>query len=440
MRDWFDELQEFLRIPSVSADPALSARVREAGEWVCEFVRGAGGTAELLDWHGQPLAIGEIRASRDAESAPTVLCYGHFDVQPPDPLELWESPPFEPEIRGEYLYGRGVADDKGQLYMLLSAARGLGQAGELPVNVRFACDGEEETGGHSILDYLQSHDDRGADAAIIFDTGMIDRGVPAFNIATRGLVYFHVTLRTGERDLHSGVFGGAALNAAHALVRTLGAVVAADGRLAEPLRQGIEPPSAEELAGWRSLPSGGQELSAQGANPADARAADEFYVRTFAEPALDINGVESGSPHLQKTVLPVQASANVSIRLAPVQDVSQIAMAFEQMLRDAAPEGAQLDVELWSSAPPGLVSPDARAVQLGLAAFERVLGVRPALIRSGGTLPIVPALSDLGIPSIITGFSLPDANIHSPNESMLVEYFPLGISAATALLQEFAAL
>ena len=440
MQDWFDELREFLRIPSVSADPALTARVREAGEWVCEFVRGAGGTAELLDWHGQPLAIGEIRASRDAESAPTVLCYGHFDVQPPDPLELWESPPFEPEIRGECLYGRGVADDKGQLYMLLSAARGLAQAGELPVNVRFACDGEEETGGHSILDYLQSHDDRGADAAVIFDTGMIDRGVPAFNIATRGLVYFHVTLRTGERDLHSGVFGGAALNAAHALVRTLGAVVAADGRLAEPLRQGIQPPSAAELAGWRSLPSGGQELSAQGANPADARAADEFYVRTFAEPALDINGVESGSPHLQKTVLPVEASANVSIRLAPVQDVAQIATAFEQMLRDAAPDGAQLDVELWSSAPAGLVSPDARAVQLGLAAFERVLGVRPALIRSGGTLPIVPALSDLGIPSIITGFSLPDANIHSPNESMLVEYFPLGISAATALLQEFAAL
>jgi acetylornithine deacetylase/succinyl-diaminopimelate desuccinylase-like protein len=440
MRDWFDELREFLRIPSVSADPALAARVREAGEWVCEFVRGAGGTAELLDWHGQPLAIGEIRASRDAESAPTVLCYGHFDVQPPDPLELWESPPFEPEIRGEHLYARGVADDKGQLYLLLSAARGLAQAGELPVNVRFACDGEEETGGHSILDYLQSDDERGADAAVIFDSGMIGRGVPAFNIATRGLVYFHVTLRTGERDLHSGLFGGAALNAAHALIRTLGAVVAADGRLADPLRQGIQPPSAEELAGWRSLPSGGQELSAQGANPADARAADEFYVRTFAEPALDINGVESGSPHLQKTVLPVQASANVSIRLAPVQDVAQIAEAFEQMLRDAAPDGAQLDVELWSSAPAGLVPPDARAVQLGLAAFERVLGVRPALIRSGGTLPIVPALSDLGIPSIITGFSLPDANIHSPNESMLVEYFPLGISAATALLQEFAAL
>jgi acetylornithine deacetylase/succinyl-diaminopimelate desuccinylase-like protein len=439
MQDWSDELAEFLRIPSVSADPAQAASVRDAGEWVCDFVRGAGGDAELLDWHGQPLAIGELRASGDAATAPTVLCYGHFDVQPADPLELWQSAPFEPEIRGEYLYGRGVADDKGQLYLLLSAARELARAGELPVNVRFACDGEEETGGHSILDYLHA-DERGADAAVIFDSGMIDRGVPAFNIATRGLVYFHVTLRTGERDLHSGIYGGAALNAANALVQTLAAVVAADGRLAEPLRQGIQPPSAAELAGWRSLPTGGHELAAQGARPADARAADEFYVRTFAEPALDVNGVDSGSPHLQKTVLPVSATANVSIRLAPVQDVSVIARAFEQILREAAPEGAELDVDLWSSAPAGLVPADARAVQLGLAAFERALGVRPALIRSGGTLPIVPALTDRGIPSIITGFSLPNANIHSPNECMLVEYFPLGISAARALLQEFASL
>ena len=180
--------------------------------------RDAGGECELVDWHGQPLAIGELRASTNADSAPTVLCYGHFDVQPPDPLELWESDPFEPEIRGDYLYGRGTVDDKGQLYMLLSAARELAQAGELPVNVRFCCDGEEETGGHSIVEFLEA-DERGADAAVIFDSGMIRRDVPAFNIATRGVVYFHLTLRTGERDLHSGMYGGAALNAAHALVR-----------------------------------------------------------------------------------------------------------------------------------------------------------------------------------------------------------------------------
>ena len=439
MSEWFDELAEWLRIRSVSADPARAGDVRDAGEWVCRFLRGAGGEAELIDWHGQPLAIAELRASRDADAAPTVLCYGHFDVQPDDPLDLWESAPFEPEIRDEYVYARGVADDKGQLYMLLAAARELAVAGELPVNVRFTCDGEEETGGHSIIDFLEE-DRRGADAAIIFDSGMIARDLPAFNIATRGLVYFHLTLRTGERDLHSGVFGGAALNAAHALIQTLDGVMAGDGRLAEPLRQGLAAPTSEELEGWRALPTGAHELAAQGARPKDANAAEEFYLRTFAEPALDVNGVESGSPQLQKTVLPVQAAANVSVRLAPGQDPEEIAGNFERLLRDAAPPEADVELELLSSAAPGLVPPDSHAVQLGLAAFERVVGTRPALIRSGGTLPIVPALSKRDIPTIITGFSLPDANIHSPNERMLVDYIPLGIAAARALLQEFSAL
>jgi acetylornithine deacetylase/succinyl-diaminopimelate desuccinylase-like protein len=436
---WFDEVSEFLRIPSVSADPAHADDVRTAAEWVCSAVRGAGGEAELVDWQGHPLAIGELRASRDGDGAPTVICYGHFDVQPPDPLELWESPPFEPEIRGEYLVGRGTVDDKGQLYMLLAAARDLAAAGDLPVNVRFCCDGEEETGGHSIVDFLAA-DDRSADAAIIFDSGMIRRGLPAFNVAMRGLAYFHVTLRTGERDLHSGVFGGAALNAGHALMQTLGAVVARDGRLPEPLRKGIAPPTEEELAGWRELPPGESELAEQGARSMDARAAEEFYLRTFAEPALDVNGFQSGSPLLQKTVLPVEAVANLSIRLAPGQSVDEIAPEVERLLRGAAPEGAELEVELWSSSPPGLVAPDSRAVQLGLDAFERALGVRPALVRSGGTLPIVPALVAKGVPTIVTGFGLPDSQIHSPNERLRVEYVPLGIQAATELFRELAKL
>ncbi|MDX6477317.1 MAG: hypothetical protein QOH95_2828, partial [Gaiellaceae bacterium] len=296
--EWFDELAEFLRIPSISADPAHAEDVKRAGEWVCARVREAGGECELTDWHGQPLAIGEIRASSDPDNAPTVLCYGHFDVQPPDPLELWDSDPFEPEIRDDYLYGRGTVDDKGQLYMLLAAARELAQRGELPVNVRFCCDGEEETGGHSIVEFLEQ-DERGADAAIIFDSGMIRRDVPAFNVATRGVVYFHVTLRTGARDLHSGMYGGAALNAAHALIKTLDGLISHDGTLVEPLRRGIVAPTDDELAGWAELPSGADELAEQGARPKDARAAEDFYLRTFAEPALDVNGIESGSPHLQ---------------------------------------------------------------------------------------------------------------------------------------------
>ena len=367
------------------------------------------------------------------------MVYGHFDVQPAAPLELWDSPPFEPTIRDGKLYCRGAADDKGQLYLLLAAARDLAVAGELPVNVRFCSDGEEETGGHSIVEFLEA-DERGADAAIIFDSGMIREGIPAFNIATRGLIYFHLTLRTGEKDLHSGMYGGAALNAVHALVRTLDGIVAKDGRLVDALRKGIVPPTAEELAGWAELPVGADELGVAGARPADAAAAEEFYRRTFAEPSLDVNGVESGSPHLQKTVLPVEAVANLSIRLAPGQKVEEIAPEVERLLRAAAPEGADLTVERWSAAPAGIMAPDARAIQLGLNAFERVLGRRPALIRTGGTLPIVPALADKGIDTIITGFSLPDAQIHSPNENLPAAYVPLGIETAKELFRELAGL
>ncbi|HEY4346630.1 MAG TPA: M20/M25/M40 family metallo-hydrolase [Gaiellaceae bacterium] len=435
---WFDEVAEFLRIPSVSADPAHAPDVRRAGEWVCDLIRGAGGEADVVDWHGHPLAIGEIKASTAAD-VPTVMVYGHFDVQPPAPLELWESAPFEPEIRDGYLYGRGTVDDKGQLYMLLAGARDLARAGELPVNVRFCCDGEEEVGGHSIVDFLGA-DERGADAAVIFDSDMVRRGLPAFVLATRGLVYFHVTIRTGERDLHSGIYGGAALNAAHALATTISGLIARDGRLAEPLRKGRVAPTDDELAGWAELPAGLDELGTQGARAADPRASEEFYLRTFAEPALDVNGFESGSPHLQKTVLPVEAVANLSIRLAPGQQASEIAPEVERILRAAAPAGATVEVAVLSSSPPGLVPPDARAIELGRDAFEKAIGARPVLIRSGGTLPMVPALSARGIPAIVTGFGLPDSNIHSPNERLLAEYVPLGIATSRELFRSLASL
>ncbi len=438
MSEWFDELSDFLRIPSISADEAHREDVLRAAQWVCDHVRGSGGECEVRDWHGHPLAIGEVTASAGAD-VPTVLCYGHFDVQPPDPLELWESPPFEPEVRGDYLYGRGTVDDKGQLYMLLAAVRGLALTGELPVNVRFCCDGEEETGGHSIVEFLEA-DERGADAAVIFDSGMIRRDVPAFNVAMRGVIYFHVTVRTGERDLHSGMYGGAALNAAHAMVQVLDALVARDGTLRDELRVGIAPPGDEELADWKELPPGASELSDQGARPKDPRAADDFYLRTFAEPSLDVNGIQTGSPVLQKTVLPVEAIANLSVRLAPGQRVEDVAPVVERLLREAAPAGADVDVELWSAAPPGIVPPESDAIQLGLDAFERALGTRPVLVRSGGTLPIVAALAGKGIPTVITGFGLPDSQIHSPNERLVAEYVPLGIKAARELFLAYAEL
>jgi len=437
--EWLDELYALLRIPSVSADPAHDEDVGRAAEWVRDFIRASGGEAEVQEGVRHPLVIGELRASVDADSAPTVIAYGHFDVQPPDPLDQWESEPFEPEVRDGWLYARGVADDKGQLYMLLKGAALLAAESALPVNVRFTCDGEEESGGHSIVDFLES-DERGGDVCVIFDGHMVKVGVPVFELATRGIAYFHVRVKTGERDLHSGVFGGAALNATHALMQVLSAVVPRDGRLHESLRAGIVPPSDEERAGWGELESGADVLSAQGARPADRQAVAEFYRRTWEEPAVDVHGLSGGSAELQKTVLPVVAEANVSIRLAPGQDGDEISAAMEKLLLEAAPEGAEVEVERLAMAPAALVRPEEKAIQLGLDAFERALGARPLLLRVGGSLPVMSALETKGIPTILTGFDLPEGNIHSPNERLRLQQIPLGIEAAKALYSEFSKL
>jgi acetylornithine deacetylase/succinyl-diaminopimelate desuccinylase-like protein len=426
---WLEELYEWLRIPSISADPGHAQDVRRAGEWLREFVQRAGGEADLVETPTFPLVVGQIGASVDPDHAPTALLYGHFDVQPPAPLDLWESDPFAPEIRDGYLYARGAVDDKGNAYLLLKAAQLLAAEGALPVNVRVAFDGEEETGGHGIVDFLTA-DERGADVCLIFDAGMPKEDVPAFDLGTRGLNYYHLRLRTGERDLHSGVFGGAALNAVHALLRTLDAVVS----LPDELRAGVVAPTDEERRSWAELEPGLAVLAEEGACPADERAAEEFYLRTFAAPAVDVHGVSGGEPALQKTVLPVAAEANVSIRLAPGQDVDEIDRAFQRLLRGAAPSGADLEIERWSGAPAGLIPPDAPAVRLAQEAFERVLGRRPLLLRSGGTLPIVPALADQGIPTILTGFALPGANMHSPNERLLARYIPVGVATARETL------
>jgi acetylornithine deacetylase/succinyl-diaminopimelate desuccinylase-like protein len=434
-----EELFELLRIPSVSADPTHREDVRRAGEWVRDFIRAAGGEAELQDTSNHPLVIGEVRASENADTAPTVIAYGHFDVQPPEPLEGWETPPFEPTVRDGWLYARGVADDKGQLYLLLKAAALLAAEGSLPVNVRFTCDGEEESGGHSIVDFLEA-DERGGDACVIFDGHLLKPGVPVFEIATRGIAYFHVRVRTGERDLHSGIFGGGALNATHALMQVLAAVLPRDGRLPEPLRAGIVRPSDEDIASWSELDTGAEVLAAQGARPADARAAEELYLRTWVEPAVDVHGLLAGSPELQKTVLPVVAEANVSIRLVPRQDVKAIAAEMERLIREAAPDGADVEIEFLASAPAALVPPDDPAIRLGQEAFERVIGARPLLLRVGGSLPVMSALEKKGVPTILTGFDLPEGNIHSPNERFRVEHIALGVEAAKELYKSLAKL
>ena len=436
-----DDLSELIAIPSVSADSAHAGDVRAAGEWVRDRILTGGGSAELVETERHPLVIGELQASERPESSPTVLCYAHFDVQPPDPLDLWESPPFELTRRDGNLFARGVADDKGNLFLLLEAAAQLAAAGQLPVNVRLAFDGEEEVGGDSIVRWLEQ-DERGADAALILDGAMVDRGRPVFYVGVRGMLYFHLRLRTGSTDMHSGMFGGAALNAAHALMSALTSVVpTADGRVPAPLRAGVAPPSEEELRVWSALPSGTEALSHFGATPIAPGAAGEFYLRTFADTSLDVNGLASGSPDLVKTVLPVEARANVSIRLAPGQDPDEIREVFERLIREAAPEGAEIEIALRNSASPALTPVDTPAVQLAADAFERVVGARPLLVRSGGTLPIYAGLVARGLPTLATGFGVEtEANAHAPNENVPEDAIAVGVETMREVFASLAAL
>jgi acetylornithine deacetylase/succinyl-diaminopimelate desuccinylase-like protein len=436
---WVDELAEFIRIPSVSADVAHRDDVVRAAEWVASYVRRIGGTAEVVPTSKQPLVIGDIPATNGAADAPTVVLYGHFDVQPPAPLDLWESEPYVLDIRNEWVYGRGIADDKGQLWMLLKAAEELVREGALPVNLRIASDGEEEIGGQSIVEWLRQ-DTRGGDACLIFDGGFAERGTPAFGIGTRGLVAFDIEVRTGERDLHSGLYGNAALNAIHALTQTLGGILPRDGRLPEALREGVQPLTDEERAAWRDLRPGDVVLREAGATPYDERGAEEYYERTTAEPSVDVNGILGGKPGLRNTTLPVYAAGTFTIRLAPGQRVKPIARAAERLLREAAPPGADIELKQDDSADPALFAPDLPAIKLAQDAFEEVVGTRPLLLRSGGTLPIMPALAEKGMQTILAGFALEESRIHSPNERMLVDYFPLGVATAKRVLQKFAEL
>jgi acetylornithine deacetylase/succinyl-diaminopimelate desuccinylase-like protein len=438
-QSWLAELREFIAIPSVSADPAHQEDVGRAAEWVRDFVKRAGGEAELVRHGTRDLVIGDIPANVNGAGAPTILIYGHFDVQPPAPLDLWESPPFELEERDGWFYARGIADDKGQLYTLLKAAELLRADGALPVNIRVACDGEEEIGGHSIVEFLEQ-DDQGADACIIFDGGMTRPEQPEFGLATRGLVGYHVTVRTGERDMHSGYYGGAALNAIHVLIQGLSALLARDGLLPDQLRVGRTALTDVEIESLKKLPSGAEILEDAGARPLDPNAPRDFYDRTWAEPSLDVNGIFGGKPDFVNTTLIVEAHARFTIRLAPGQDPDTVGGAAETLFRAALPEGADVTMERENSAPPGVFSPDSPAIQLGLDAFERAVGVRPILVRVGGTLPIYPALAAKGIPTIGTGFALRESNVHSPNERLRVQDIDRAVAAATELYTGLAAL
>src|SRR3954471_7013074 len=392
MADLLDEAMDWLRIPSISAGARDEEALRHAAAWAIQRVRRAGGTADMVPTPGgAPLVVGELRSAR--KNARTVLIYGHYDVQDPGDPELWDSPPFEPTIRDGRVYARGATDDKGNFFPLLHTACAMALKGELPVHIRVLIEGAVETGSDDVGEWVRQ-DARGADAVIVFDSGMVDAETPALTLATRGMVFAHVEVRTGLQTAHSGMYGGAALNAFHALHKALAAVLAGpDGRLPEPLRAGVKPPSPVEIESWASLPPGADELAGGGARPADPAAATEFYVRTTAEPSLDVHRIEGGQA---RTIGVPVASADLSVRIVGGQRSEEIARNLEHLLRANLPGGAELTFTA-DRAEPSAFDPEHPVLQ----AARRALG-DPVLVRTGGTLPVLAAFGERGIPAIVS--------------------------------------
>ena len=428
-----DELLEWLRIPSISTGGGDPRDLERAAEWAVARVRAAGGTADLVRiGGGNPLVVGELAAS--APGAPTVLIYGHYDVQGPGDLSLWSSAPFDPEVRDGRLYARGASDDKGNFLPLLHVACALAREGTLPVNVRVLIEGEEEAASHAVAEWIRA-DERRADAAIVFDSDMADPQTPAITLGLRGIVMTDVDVRVAPRDLHSGVYGGTVANALHVLNAMLAAVVPGpDGRVRAELREGIVPPDPAELASWARLPPGAAELASVGANPVGDPA--DFYARTGADASLDVNEVRGGEP---RTLVPATAHATLSLRLAARQDPARMAEVLAGLLRAAAPPYADVEISTQPAAP-ALFDASHPSVALATQALERAVGVAPVLTRSGGSIPAVAQLGHRGIPTIVSGFALSDDRIHSPDESFRLESLDMGERAARELYAALAAL
>jgi len=433
---WLPELEELVAIPSVGADPAHAADMERALAWLEPRFTDFGATTRIERSPGEQVLLADLPAQVRPETAPTLLIYGHFDVQPAGDLSLWDSPPFNAEIRGEWLYGRGVIDDKGHLVMYLEAVRAVLARQALTVNIRFLIDGAEERAGTLALDCMRRMTPR-PDGCLIFDGPMIARGRPAFYVATRGTLAYHLNIRTGARDLHSGQFGGAALNAVEALITTLGGLRRGpDGRLPEPLRAGALPLSASVRAALPLMPEPLSYLAEQGTHPADAHVGADMYERLWAEPSFEINGIAAGQPALRHMAIPCEAQAAVSLRLAPGQEVETIAATAEAMLRAAVPAGAELTLTRRGASDPAVLPQSGPLLDAASDAFADQFGSAPLLIQAGGSLPLLTLLGDMSVVTVMTGLDLPEGNIHAPNERLLLEHLPAGTAILEALLSD----
>lgn len=439
---YVEELKGYLAIPSISALPDHKADVRRCAEWTRdEMHRIALQNVRLIETPGFPVVYGDWLG---AQGAPTILFYGHYDVQPVDPLNLWESPPFEATVRDGEIYARGAADDKGQVFMHFKAIEAhLKQNGRLPVNIRIILEGEEEVGSANLDNFVKDHkDDLKADVVVISDSPMFDRGVPSICYGLRGLVYFQIDLRGTKSDLHSGSFGGAVANPAFMLANVLAQMKDRSGRIKIPgFYDDVRELREEERQQWRRLPFNEKRYAKElGAPKLWGETGYSTLERVWARPTFEVNGILSGfTGEGAKTVIPAVAMAKVSMRLVPNQDPDKIATLFEDYVRKIAPKSVEVKVTRMHGGKPWMTEFDNKYVQAAGRAIQKGFGQEPVFNREGGSIPVVATFQEiLGLPSVLFGVGLPDENAHAPNEKLDLANFHGGIIASAFLYDEIA--
>ena len=436
------ELSEFLSIPSISALPAHAGDCRKAAEWLADHLRNLRcPTVEIVEGKGHPVIWAE---GPQVPGRPTLLIYGHYDVQPPDPLEEWITDPFSPTVRDGKLYSRGAADDKGQVFCLLKAYEAvLDKHGRPPLNVHFLFEGEEESSGRVIFDLLHKEPERTrADAALVCDMSYYAPGWPAVYTALRGLCYAEISVRTLERDLHSGTYGGVAPNALETLVRILGKLKSENGEIRVPgLYEAVDPPTSHELDTWERLPFDREQFLALEVTgkALTGLAGRSVYERVWALPTFEIHGIRGGfTGEGAKTVIPAQATAKVSLRLVPGQQTEKVGQALQDAVAALSPQWAEVKVTLLHGGDPVQVNVDHPAFEILNEVFETVEGRKAVQVRAGGSIPIVPELGLTGAPVILTGIGLPDDGLHSPNEKLDLRQLWTGIEIFGRFFELFA--
>lgn len=431
-----DDLISFLRIPSISADPAYAAEVRRAAEFACDWLERKGLENVRLIESSEPGEHPLVYADwMHAPGRPTLLLYGHYDVQPPDPIEEWISPPFEPSIRNGNIYARGAADDKGQLFILMeSVAQYLTQnEHRLPVNVRFLIEGEEESGGRHIERFVTENTQTlSADAAIICDTAMFAPEIPTITVGLRGIIYGEIVVSGAAHDLHSGDYGGVAPNAIEATAQIISSLKSRNGKILIPgFYDRVLPPTPAETIAWGRLPFDEDDFRARDVGSVALFGEADFdpLTRIWARPTLEIHGIRGGyTGEGAKTVIPARATAKISLRLVPAQEPQEVAGHLEDAVAAACPRGVTAVFRLMHSAPPCLIDPSNPFVAMAAEALERVFGGSTAFVRCGGSIPVVSLLVDhLKIPTVLPGFGLADDHIHAPNEKLYISNYLRGI-------------